>query len=196
VKSHCPTSHSGRARKDDLFQRANQLWERGELRPAFRLFLVGAKSGDSGCQINLGYFYDRGLGVKPSRSRALYWYKRAYRHGASVAATNIGTIWRDEHKKKRALYWFERAAELNDSEANLEIAKLYLAEKTGARKAISHLKKVCRSDDVTRSGAAEARRLLRLVLPRKGQSSCILRVDESSIRKSRVSRANAANFRT
>jgi TPR repeat protein len=63
----------------NLFLRANEHWDRGELKSAFRLFLRAARAGDSGARVNLGYFYDSGLGVKPNRDLALYWYRRAYR---------------------------------------------------------------------------------------------------------------------
>jgi TPR repeat protein len=68
---------------DDLFLRANEHWDRGKLKSAFRLFLRGAKAGDSGAQVNLCYFYDSALGVKPNRDLALYWYRRAYRQGSA-----------------------------------------------------------------------------------------------------------------
>ena len=112
---------------DSLFRRADKQWEAGNLRSAFRLFLAAAKGGDSGCQSNLGYFYDVGIGVKPNRSLALYWYQRAYRSGAGSAASNIGTVYRDERNFKEALKWFERAVKLADGEANLEIGKNLLS---------------------------------------------------------------------
>src|SRR5579863_417820 len=97
-----------------LFQRADKEWEAGNLRSAFRLFLAAAKAGDPSCQINLGNFYSGGIGVKPNRTSALYWYRRAYRQGYRSAASNIGMVYRDEEKLKKALAWFERAAKLKD----------------------------------------------------------------------------------
>jgi TPR repeat protein len=33
--------------------------------------------------------YDRGYGVRADSGAALYWYRRAYRHGSDSAANNI-----------------------------------------------------------------------------------------------------------
>lgn len=83
---------------DRRFDAASTLWDQGELRRAFRLFLSGAKAGDVSCQVNLGYFYDEGIGVKANPIRALFWYRKAYRAGCPEAACNIGIIlWHHWH---------------------------------------------------------------------------------------------------
>jgi TPR repeat protein len=148
---------------DVLFQRADRQWEQGKLQSAFRLFLAAAKGGDTGCQNNLGYFYDEGIGVKPNRARALYWYRRAYRRGVRCAASNIGVVYRDEENWKQALAWFERAIKLEDDDANLEIAKIYLHQMKDRAKAIHYLKQTLKAkpDDVTEASREEAQRLLK-----------------------------------
>ena len=45
------------------FELGDSAWAAGNLYGAFRLFLAGAKAGDSSCAHNLGYFYDNGIGV-------------------------------------------------------------------------------------------------------------------------------------
>jgi TPR repeat protein len=148
---------------DVLFIRAAKHEENGDLRSAFRLYLAGAKAGDTGCQLNVGNFYDAGTGVRRNRSAALYWYKRAYRRGVSSAASNIGIMRRNENNPKRALKWFQRAVRLGDDEANLEIAKHYLRNEGNRRKAIHHLEKVCRSNRVTEAAVKEATKLLKQI---------------------------------
>jgi TPR repeat protein len=148
-----------------LFAKASGQWDRGKLRSAFRLFLSGAKHGDPSAQHNLGYFYDVGIGVKPNREAALYWYKRAFRHGYRTAASNIGTIFRDEKNMRQALSWFQRAIRLGDADANLEIAMIYLAEKDIVR-AIASLKRAtkAKASDITEGSKLEAQRLLKRVV--------------------------------
>jgi len=148
---------------DLLSERANKQWDEGNLRSAFRLFLAGAKAGDTGCQINLGNFYSDGTGVKRNRTLALYWYRRAYRRGQRSAANNIGIVFRDEKKLKLALAWFERAVRLRDADANLEIAKIYL-QSNDRNKAIRYLRQVCKAGprDVTEASREEAQRSLKL----------------------------------
>src|SRR5712692_4784933 len=125
-KNKVSSNLSRKHEADALFVRADHAWNRGNLRAAFRLFLKAAKGGDQAAKLNVGYFYDRGLGVGRDLTAALYWYKRAYRSGDASAANNIGTIWRDKRNDKRALAWFQCAVRLGDHAANLEIAKHFL----------------------------------------------------------------------
>ena len=144
-----------------LLERAGKQWEQGKLRSAFRLFLAGAKVGDSGCQINLGNFYSDGTGVKPNRAQAPRSYRRAYQQGERSGASNIGVVLRDQGKLKQALAWFERAVRLKDGDANLEIAKIYLVLGQQA-KAVRSLVRLCQAKpgDVTEASKDEGRRLL------------------------------------
>ena len=146
---------------DRLFAKASEQWDRGKLRSAFRLFLSCAKRGDPGAQHNIGYFYDVGVGVRPNRTAAVYWYKRAFRRGYRTAASNIGTIFRDEGRTEQALSWFKRAIKLGDADANLEIAKI-LRKQGLAEKAVAYLKRIetAKSSDVTQASRQEAKRLL------------------------------------
>jgi TPR repeat protein len=155
------------SRTEQLFNLANDHWEKGELRAAFKIFLAAAKQGDGASQLNIGYFYDVGIGVRADRSSALYWYKRLYRRGNAEAACNIGTIWRDQGKIARALRWFKKAVELGDEGANLQIAKLYLNEKD-IHKAMLYLEKTWKSDLVSEATAEEARSLFNTVAKKAG----------------------------
>lgn len=147
---------------DELFMESERLWELGNLRGAHRLLLSGAKAGDSGCQLNLGYFYDVGLGVKRNRKAALQWYKRAVSKGCATAANNIGTIYRDENRRKKALSWFQRSVRMGNVDANLEIARLYLRDPASGIAAIPYLKRITNTKgDVTEASKEEAHRLLR-----------------------------------
>jgi TPR repeat protein len=145
---------------NEMFVRADKLRNRGHLTEAFRLFLAAAKRGDKASQLNVGCFYDEGIGVRRDRSAALYWYGRAYRRGDGSAANNIGTMWRGENKPERALSWFRRAVKLGNADSNLEIAKHYLQDDRDLSKAISCLQKVRQSDRVTTTSAEEAMKLL------------------------------------
>ena len=146
-----------------LFIRASEQWEKKNLRSAFRLFMAAAKLGDSGAQVNLGYFYDTGIAVKSNREAALRWYRKAYKAGMAVAASNIGTIYRDERKLDKAAAWFLRAVALGDPEPNLDLAKIYRQEGHDAQKIIACLDAVHRAkrDAVTPAGRTEAQKLLR-----------------------------------
>jgi len=159
-----PRIQQSKPRAVETWISADKEWERGRLRPAFRLMLAAAKMGETGAQVNVGYMYDRGIGTPHSEQAALYWYRRAYRRGESTAAHNIGTVWRDKGNFSRALYWFERAVQMSggdDGEANFEIAKVYLRKGQDPIKATFFLRKVCNSKNVTQDCVEKARRLLK-----------------------------------
>jgi len=141
---------------DQLFQRADKQWELGHLKSAFRLFLLCAKAGDSGCQVNLGTFYRDGIGVRSNRERAIYWYHRAYRQGLGGAASNLGVLYRDEGRAKQAVQWFERA---KDGDADLAIALIYLQQED-MKRAKHYLKRASNSPRVTEASRDQARELL------------------------------------
>jgi TPR repeat protein len=56
----------------ETWVRADQEWERGRLRPAFRLMLAAAKMRESGAQVSLGFMYDNGVGTERNKQAALY----------------------------------------------------------------------------------------------------------------------------
>ena len=114
----------------ELFERADRMWNSGKLRNAFNLFLQAAKAGDRDSQLNTGYFYDKGIGVKRDLRKALRWYLTAYRRGDASAANNIGTIWRDRKEHRKALWWFKRAVKLGNEASNFAIAIHFLKLKS------------------------------------------------------------------
>ena len=140
-------------------------WESGDLRLAFQLFSAQAAAGDDGAQLNLGYFYDVGLGTRRNREKALQWYRRAYRQGSSAAASNIATVYRDNGRPRLAFAWYKRASIMNDGDAMVEIAKRYLSG-SGVRKngeqARRFLKRAIGSKHITEAGREEAQALLRV----------------------------------
>lgn len=144
-----------------LYQRAEEEWRRGRLRPAFRLFLAAAKAGITPAFGTVAQFYDFGDGVRANENEALLWYRRAYRNGDCSVANNIGCILRDRKRLKEALLWFRRAVKRGDGDANLNIAKLYLQHKGNQGLAARFLKETCMSRNVTEGSKEEARHLLK-----------------------------------
>lgn len=157
-------------KKNAMFLRADKDWEEGKLQSAFRQFLALAKAGDRSGQLNVGYFYDIGIGTRRNKTLALYWYRKAYRLGDASAANNIGIIWRNKDRPQRSLAWFRRAVRLGDDSSNLEIAKYYLRNDGNPRKAIGYLKRVCQSDRVSEADEEEAARLLKTAQKKLRQS--------------------------
>jgi TPR repeat protein len=151
-----------------IYLRGQKQQEAGNLRSGFRLLLAAAKLGDSGAQLNLGYTYDVGIGVRRSRAAAMHWYERAYRteRGWGIAASNIGTIYRDEHNFSEAVRWFRRAARYGDIDANLDLAKIHLMSPRQQDKAVACLKTMLKATPPIGIGEEtqrEARKLLKKI---------------------------------
>jgi TPR repeat protein len=49
------------------------------------------RHGHRASWLNVGYCFDVGLGVRRSRERALFWYRKAAKKGDGAAANSIGT---------------------------------------------------------------------------------------------------------
>jgi TPR repeat protein len=108
------------------FELADRLGGQGRFRDAFRVLLAAAHGGDASVFINLGYAYDVGRGIRKSKRKALYWYRRALATGESVAAHNIGTVYRDRRQTERAARYFRQAVALGHTGSNLELGQLLL----------------------------------------------------------------------
>ncbi len=148
---------------EELTTQAHLRWDAGELVAAFRSMLRAARAGDSSAMLNVGYMYDCGIGTQKNRTKAMEWYKKAFRRGVAAAAGNIGTIYRSEGNTKEALAWFQRAVKLGDIQENLEIARLYLRNPASFADAIPYLKIVADADatmNISSFGKEEAQRLL------------------------------------
>lgn len=152
-----------RGEAEECFRRACQLLDQGRPKQAFRLFHTAASLGHASSQLDLGVLYDEGRGVKPSKARAMYWYRRALKNGSPSAAHNIGTLYRDSGRDNLALRWFRRSLKNGDDDALLEIAKVHLKKPNGARirSARKQLAMAAESKNITPASRDEARRLLK-----------------------------------
>jgi len=145
--------------KERLFNEANAAWDDGDLRKAFALFTRAADLGDRASQLDLGYFFDNGLYVKPDKKKALDWYRKAYAQGDAGAANNIGTVYRDLGDVGRMLWWFRRAAALGDLDVLFDLAKRYRtgdALPRNAAKAKDIYNRILSSKRATEDDKAEA----------------------------------------
>ena len=162
---------TGATRHMDLekkFNEADALLDAGHHREAFRLFHEAARAGHRASWLNVGYCFDVGRGVRRSRERALFWYRKAAKKGNGAAATGIGTVYRDEGRPRLAARWFLKAVSLGDTDALLDLAKLYLGPLNDRTKARSALARVARARNVTEDTREQAKALLsRMHPPRK-----------------------------
>jgi TPR repeat protein len=151
-----------RLRADDWLTLAERHLEAGRARRAFEVTLEAATRGEHSAALNLGYMYDRGIGVKADWALAYRWYLVAHRNGESSGTNNIGTLHRDRGNNRRALIWFRKAVRAGSEDTNLDIAKLYLS-RDQPLKAVPHLEAVLRAEMVTEDSREQSARLLRRI---------------------------------
>jgi TPR repeat protein len=120
-----------------------------------------ARGGDPSAMHNIGYYYDRGVGVRRDARRALFWYRTVLRiHGYESAANNIATIYRDRKDHKRAFVWYCKAAEAGDGDALVEVAVRYLRGRGVRRdpeRGVKQLRRAIKSTRITESGRDDAK---------------------------------------
>lgn len=135
----------------------------GDFDAARRLFERGGKLRQQGCWSRLAYMFDLGIGVRVDKAKAMSYYRRAWRGGEWVGASNIAILYREAGNHRATFRWFRRAAEAGDGDALVEIAKCYLAG-TGVRKnaflAHQALDGAMASNCITEEGREEAEGLL------------------------------------
>ena len=73
-----------------MYQRANDLFIKGQYAAALPLYQYLAEQGNPGAQSNLGYMYGTGQGVTQDYNQAVYWYNKAADQGnqKAIAALN------------------------------------------------------------------------------------------------------------
>jgi TPR repeat protein len=120
-----------------------------------------ARAGDPSAMHNIGYYYDRGVGVRRDPRRALFWYRAVWRkHRYESAANNIASIYRDRKDYRRAFVWYRKAADAGDGDALVEVAVRYLrgrGVRKNAARGVALLRRAIRSNRITESGRDDAK---------------------------------------
>jgi len=93
-----------------------------ELRPL-------AANGDARAQYELGFMYDRGLGVTQDFKEAASWYRKAAEQGNAPAQFYIGQMYdignAVPQDYREAASWYRKAAEQGEALAQLHLGFLY-----------------------------------------------------------------------
>lgn len=115
-------------KRDKLWTEACFLEDRDDRashRKAFRLLRESAALGSGDVRNNVANAYDGGRGVRPSRRMAMHWYRKAWRSGHYLGASNAAITLRQEGRTSSAIPWFYKAIEMGDPDARLHLAKIF-----------------------------------------------------------------------
>ena len=92
-----------------------------------------AEGGDPAAQLQVGYYYEVGLGVKQDKAKALKWYNKSAQQGNREAIKNLVRLIMDDLGADPDEEWRERlftamnAAQNGDVKAQLEIGKMFFS---------------------------------------------------------------------
>ncbi len=90
-------------------------YQSGDYETALREWREAAEQGNAKAQNNLGFMYQKGLGVPPIHAEAARWYMKAAEQGESRAQVSLGLLYLDgrgvPQDYAEAARWWLKAAE-------------------------------------------------------------------------------------
>ena len=106
-----------------------EAMDRGHYATALRAFRNLAKTGDSQAENNIGYLYERGLGVPQDYGMALKWYKLSASKNLPEAQHNVGLLYHYGYgvakNQSEAKKWFEKSARKGFADSEFMMGHLY-----------------------------------------------------------------------
>jgi len=154
-------SKSSIAKNQRRFNKASATYDKGDYVAAFDIFLDLAESGDVGSMSQIAIMYGAAQGVDLDFDKSIEWDEKAIQAGSITSMTNLGITHRMRGNVKKAKFWLEKALAAGDSEAALELAKMYLISDLETERAKQYLEMVLAGESCTDAGRDEARELLR-----------------------------------
>lgn len=112
----------------DYFDKAQDAINKGKLKKAFRCYLKGVLSGETGCELNLGYCYDYGIGVRRHRKKAEQHYRNCMERGDPNGANNLGVTYFMRGDLDLARQYLQKAVELGAFGSAIKLAEISMLE--------------------------------------------------------------------
>ncbi len=110
------------------FTEAASAFEAGDFETALDLWQQLAELGNTAAQNNLGFMYEKGLGVRPNPFTAADWYRRSADQGNPDAQVNLGVLYATGFGVPQDLVeahkLFHRAAEAGNLKAKQDLSKI------------------------------------------------------------------------
>jgi len=78
-------------------------------------YIQAGVRGDTLAYVNIGWFFEKGLGVEQDYRQAIYWYNKGAVAGEPHALNNLGAMYESglgvQKDQKKAEYWYAKARE-------------------------------------------------------------------------------------
>jgi hypothetical protein len=125
------TAPSNATSSEELLKQAKGAYDRKDYAAAMAFYRKLADHGDAQAQFEIGWMYQKGLGVPEDYAQARAWYEKSAQQGDERAMWNIG--WLYEHgtdqNLAQALHWYEKAAERGRADLQFRLGRKYLNAK-------------------------------------------------------------------
>ncbi len=112
----------------EMFADAVAAFEKGDFSRALDLWRQLAELGEPAAQNNLGFMYEKGLGVRANPFVAADWYRRAAQQGDADAQVNLGVLYVTGDGVPQDLVeahkWFDKAAAAGHTKAQQDLSKV------------------------------------------------------------------------
>jgi uncharacterized protein len=156
-----PLSTNVTMQDSDPYLRARELLDRERFSEAFEIYSELAKSGDSRCQVFLGWMYQRGVGTRQDIAKALECYSNAATLGSKEGAFYLGRHLIDQCQYAEGKLWLEKSAAQEYGPALWRLGKIYLeglGDGVDFKKGLEYIKRA------ERQGNLYARRQLSVLM--------------------------------
>ncbi|MDR4494815.1 MAG: SEL1-like repeat protein [Nitrospirales bacterium] len=111
------------------FDEGVRLYKAKDYTGAAKVFLKLAEQGYTKAQVQIGYQYAYGEGVRQNADEAVRWYRKAADQGNAKAQSNLGKMYEDGLGVKEdwaeAVRWYRKSAEQGYAEGQFNLGRAY-----------------------------------------------------------------------
>jgi TPR repeat protein len=128
-KSGLGPSATDTAASKALFYQGQRLWNTGNQAAATKPFFEAAQAGYAPAQLQIGWQYEKGIGVPQSYIEAARWYRAAAEQGQSTAMSNLGSLYELGEGVPEdwvtSARWRERSAKMGNMYGEASLGRAY-----------------------------------------------------------------------
>ncbi len=111
------------------FDQAVKLYQSDRMAESINQFIRAGELGDPRGFSQVGFFYEKGDGVKQNWSTAVHWYRKGAEGGDTLAMKNLGQCYEDgagiQEDWVAAANWYRKAADKGYVQAEVALARAY-----------------------------------------------------------------------
>lgn len=111
------------------FDEGVRLYSAKDYAGAAKIFLKLAEKGDAKAQLQIGYQYEYGEGVRENHQEGVKWFKKSAEQGNAAAQSNLGGMYEDGKGIKEdwgeAAKWYRKSAEQGDANGQFRLGRAY-----------------------------------------------------------------------